>query len=90
MKGSKKFVFERVLTLENPIFVPDPDKFKEIYESRAQDKPCLALQGHPNQWNGQRWQGFVKIIDYLKSKGCIFTTPSDYLEKAAAEQKPSK
>ena len=80
-KGSKKFVFERVLTLEFPTFVPDPEKFKEFYEHRARDKPCLALQGHPNQWNDQRWQGFVEIIEYLKSKGCVFMTPSEYLEK---------
>ena len=81
-KGSQKFVFERILTLENPTFVPDFDKFQKIYESRAQDKLCLALQGHPNQWNEQRWQGFVKIIEYLKSKGCVFQTPSEYMAKA--------
>jgi peptidoglycan/xylan/chitin deacetylase (PgdA/CDA1 family) len=80
-KDSKKFVFERVLTLEFPTFVPDPDKFKEFYERRALDKPCLALQGHPNQWTDQRWQGFLKIIEFLKSKGCVFMTPSEYMEK---------
>ena len=78
-KDSKKFVFERILTLENPTFVPDFEKFKQIYESRACDKPCLALQGHPNAWDEKRWQGFVKIIDYLRSKGCVFTTPSEFL-----------
>jgi peptidoglycan/xylan/chitin deacetylase (PgdA/CDA1 family) len=78
-QDSKTFVFERVLTLENPTFVPDFDKFKERYERIARDKACLALQGHPNQWNEQRWAGFVKIIGYLKSKGCVFMTPSDYL-----------
>lgn len=81
-KGSKKFVFERILTLENPIFVPDPDKFKELYESRAQDQPCLALQGHPNEWDDQRWQGFVKIIEFLRAKGCVFMTASEYLKSA--------
>jgi peptidoglycan/xylan/chitin deacetylase (PgdA/CDA1 family) len=78
-KGSKKFVFERVLTLENPTFVPDFDKFKQVYESRASDKPCLALQGHPNAWDEKRWQGFVKIVEYLRARGCTFTTPSAYL-----------
>ncbi len=84
-KDSKKFVFERVLTLENPTFVPDFDKFKERYERVARGKACLALQCHPNQWNEQRWAGFVKIVEYLKSKGCVFMTPSEYLEKAMAE-----
>ena len=89
-KGSKKLVFEQVLTLENPIFVPDADKFKEIYESRAQDKHCLALQGHPNQWDDPRWQGFVKIIEYLKAKGCVFMTPSAYMEKVTSKEEQSR
>jgi peptidoglycan/xylan/chitin deacetylase (PgdA/CDA1 family) len=80
---STKFVFEKVLTLENPVFVPDLDKFKAIYEKVARDKKCLALQGHPNGWDDKRWEGFVKIIDYLKSKGCVFMTPSEYLEKVS-------
>lgn len=84
-KDSDKFVFERVLTLENPTFVTDFDKFRAIYERSAKDKPCLALQGHPNAWDEQRWEGFVKIIDYLKSKGCVFMTPSEYLDRAKAK-----
>jgi peptidoglycan/xylan/chitin deacetylase (PgdA/CDA1 family) len=79
-KSSKKFVFEDVMAMENPIFVPDPDKFKELYESRAKDKPCLTLQGHPDQWDESRWQGFVKIVEFLKAKGCVFMTPSQYME----------
>jgi peptidoglycan/xylan/chitin deacetylase (PgdA/CDA1 family) len=71
-----------VLTLENPTFVPDFEKFKERYERVAKDKECLALQGHPNAWDEKRWQGFVKIIEYLRSKRCAFTTPSEYLERA--------
>lgn len=82
-KNSKKFVFERVLTLENPTFVPDFEKFKERYEKFAKDKARLALQGHPNNWDDNRWQGFLKIIEYLKSKGCVFMTPSEYLEHAS-------
>jgi peptidoglycan/xylan/chitin deacetylase (PgdA/CDA1 family) len=78
-KDSTKFVFERVLTLENPTFVPDFDKFKERYERLARNKPCLALQGHPNAWNDQRWAGFVKIIEYLKAQKCVFLTPSEYM-----------
>jgi peptidoglycan/xylan/chitin deacetylase (PgdA/CDA1 family) len=80
-RDSKKFAFEHVLTLENPVFVPDAEKFKELYEGRAKDKACLALQGHPDAWDEKRWEGFVKIIAYLKSKGCVFMTPSDYLAK---------
>jgi peptidoglycan/xylan/chitin deacetylase (PgdA/CDA1 family) len=80
-RDSKKFVFEQVLALENPIFVPDAEKFKELYEARAKNKTCLALQGHPNAWDEKRWAGFVKIIEFLKSQGCVFMTPSEYLAK---------
>ena len=83
-RDSRKFVFPRVLTLENPIFVPDPAKFRELYERVGRGKRCLALQGHPNAWDDKRWQGFVEIIDYLRSKGCVFMTPSRYMEEAAS------
>lgn len=82
-KGAKQFVFERVLVLENPTFVPDFEKFKQLYEKNAKHKACLALQGHPNAWDDERWGGFVKIIEFLKGKGCVFMTPSEYLTKVA-------
>ena len=39
-------------------------------------------QGHPNAWDDKRWEGFVKIIEFLKSRGCVFMTPSEYLAGA--------
>lgn len=79
-KESSKFVFERVMTLEDPVHVPDFAKFKATYDQTASDKPYLALQGHPNSWDEVRWDNFVRIIAYLKSKGCVFMTPSEYLK----------
>ena len=84
-KGARQFVFERVLVLEHPTFVPDFDKFKQLYEKNGKDKACLALQGHPNAWDDKRWAGFVKIIEFLKAKGCVFMTPSEYLKKTAGQ-----
>ena len=83
-KESTKFIFE-VLTLENPTHVPDFAKFKAAYDRVGHDKKCLALQGHPLSWDDERWANFVKIIDYLKSKGCVFMTPSEYMQKVAVE-----
>jgi peptidoglycan/xylan/chitin deacetylase (PgdA/CDA1 family) len=77
-ENTSKFSFERVLTLENPVHVPDFAKFKATYDEVAFDKPYLALQGHPNSWDEVRWDNFVQIIQYLKSKGCVFLTPSEY------------
>lgn len=70
---------ERVLALENPTFVPDPAKFKATYEKNAASKEVLVLQGHPDQWDDQRWAGFLEIIEFLKSKNVVFSTPSEYL-----------
>lgn len=72
---------ERVMALENPTFVPDPVKFKAVYEKTAFNREVLVLQGHPNQWDDKRWAGFVEIIDFLKSKNVVFMTPSEYLKK---------
>ena len=79
-KAFSRFAFEGVLTLENPVHVPDFAKFKATYDRIAFAKPYLALQGHPNSWDDPRWDNFVQIIDFLKSKGCVFVTPSEYLK----------
>lgn len=71
----------RVMALENPTFVPDAEKFKTFYEAKAAKRQVLVLQGHPDQWDDKRWDGFTQIIDFLKSKNVIFMTPSEYLKK---------
>jgi len=78
---SMRFVFERVMTLEDPVHVPDFEKFKATYNRVGVKKPYLALQGHPRSWDGERWDNFVKIIEFLKSKGVVFMTASEYAEK---------
>lgn len=70
---------ERVMALENPTFLPDPKKFQEIYERLGVKAPVLVLQGHPNAWTEERWNGFVAIIAFLRSKQVVFMTPSEYL-----------
>jgi peptidoglycan/xylan/chitin deacetylase (PgdA/CDA1 family) len=82
-EGTTKFIFPRFLSLEYPTHVPDFAKFKAAYERVGHDKKCLALQGHPNSWNDERWANFVEIIDYLQSKGCLFMTPSEYMAKVS-------
>ena len=52
-----------------------------VYEKSAAKRPVLVLQGHPDQWNDTRWEGFVNIITYLKTKNVVFMTPSEYLKK---------
>ncbi len=73
-----KISYPRVMALENPTFVPDFDKFKQTYEKYGFRQNPLVLQGHAAMWDETRWAGFVAIIEYLKSKNVIFTTPSEY------------
>src|SRR5262245_5055530 len=72
----------RVMTLENPIFVPDASKFIETYEKVAAPREFLVLQGHPDQWDDTRWASFLQIIDFLKSRQVVFMTPSEYMQKS--------
>ena len=80
----------RVLALENPTFLPNYDKFKELYDKWGAKQEVLVLQGHPNNWEPpERWEGFVKIIDFLQAQNCKFMTPSEYL-KLHDEKKAAK
>ena len=77
-KYFSRLSIERVMSLENPTFVPDADKFKATYEKSAANLDVLLLQGHPDQWTDERWAGFLKIIEFLQSKNVVFMTPSEY------------
>jgi len=79
-KHFTRLSIERVMALENPTFVPDPEKFKTFYEKAAAKRDVLVLQGHPDQWDDKRWAGFVEIVGFLKSKNVVFMTPSEYLK----------
>ena len=85
---SDKFVFERRLNLEVPTFVPNPDDVRTRFEKYGRSLPYIAMQGHPNQWDDQRYADFTTIVKYLVDQGCTFTTPSEYLAAhPAAQQK---
>lgn len=78
-KFYRKASLPRVMALENPTFVPDFEKFRATYEKSGAKEPYLVLQGHPPAWDEKRWEGFLRIIAFLKEKGCVFMTPSEYV-----------
>ncbi len=84
-KYYKKLSIPRYLGLENPTFVPDFQKFKASYEKLEGKQEVLVLQGHPNGWDDTKFSGFVKIIEFLRSKNCVFMTPSEYYEKTGGK-----
>jgi hypothetical protein len=83
---TSKFVFERKINIEVPLFVPNPADVRTRYEKYGHDLPYIALQGHPNQWDDQRFTDFTTIVQYLVDQGCSFTTPSEFL---ATQKKPA-
>jgi len=85
-KFFRRLSLERIMALENPTFVPDPVKFKQTYEKTGAKEPFLVLQGHPDQWvEDQRWEGFLAILEFLKSRHVTFLTPSEYMRTVKAK-----
>ncbi len=84
---TSKVVIQRLLELERPLFVPNPEQLKENFEKKRATLPYVAIQGHPNQWDDQRFENFKKTVVYLHDQGCRFVTVSEYL---AARETPAK
>jgi hypothetical protein len=91
-KGARtsKVVIQRLMELEKPLFVPNPEQLRENFEKKRATLPYVAIQGHPNQWDDARFENFKKAVLYLRDQGCRFVTPSEYLASQARSQPPSK
>lgn len=76
----RQIVLGRIINLEQPTFIPNFEKVKADYDNKGRQQPYLVLQGHPNQWDDQRFGEFVKVCKYLQSQGCKFTTISQYVK----------
>ena len=81
-KQFTKFGIPRIMALENPTFITDVEMFLRAYDSVGGKQEMLMLQGHPDRWNEVRWKGFLRMMDFLKSKGCVFMTPTEYMDAA--------
>jgi len=87
-KHFSRLSLPRVIRLEDPIFVPDFRKFERAYNKLAAHLDVLVLQGHPDMWKVEtKWEAFEKIVEFLKSKGCVFMTPSEYLARVSRKRK---
>ncbi len=86
-KGAKtsKVVIQRLMELERPLFVPNPEQLKEDFEKKRATLPYVAIQGHPNQWDAERFEKFKQAVLFLRDKGCRFVTPSEYLASQAKQ-----
>lgn len=87
-KQCHKFGIPRVITLENLTYITDVEMFLRAYDAVGEKQEMLLLQGHPDGWNETRWRGFLKMMDFLKSKGCVFLTPTEYMEATLTGVRP--
>lgn len=87
--NTSKVVIQRLMELERPLFVPNPELVKTEFEKKRAWMPYVAIQGHPNQWDDVRFADFKKAVLYLRDQGCRFVTPSEYLAMPKP-QKPAK
>ena len=54
------------------------DALKTNYESSSKLAPYVLIAGHSYGWNATSKETFKSFIDYLKSKGVTFMTPTEY------------
>jgi len=79
--GGKK-VLERshAVSIESPTMIPNYGAFLEGY-AHSRGSEYFVMQGHPAAWNDERWDQFVKIVDFLISQKAEFVFASDFAEK---------
>ena len=73
-----KTVLDRTfpVSLESPTFIPNYAAFVEGYaHNRA--AAYFVLQGHPANWNDERWEQFVKIVEFLTAQNAEFVLARD-------------
>lgn len=76
---STKILIERRMELEVPLFKPNPEEVKKRFEAVGGKFDYLALQGHADQWDDERFANFQTAVRYLKAQGCRFMTVSEWL-----------
>jgi peptidoglycan/xylan/chitin deacetylase (PgdA/CDA1 family) len=74
----KMTILDRVwdVNLESLVGVPDCQRLIDGYAAHP-DRPYFVLQGHPSAWGGERFNEFLRILDFLVSQKVVFMTPSE-------------
>lgn len=76
----KVAILDRVwqVNLESAVGVPDFQSFLQGYAANP-EREYFVLQGHPWGWAGEKFDEFVKIIDFLQAQQAVFMTPSEFV-----------
>lgn len=74
--GKKVLDRSYAVSIENPTFIPNYGAFLEGY-AHSRGAEYFVMQGHPAAWNDERWDQFVKIVDFLTAQKAEFVFASD-------------
>jgi peptidoglycan/xylan/chitin deacetylase (PgdA/CDA1 family) len=85
--AGKVVALDRVwaVNLEGTVGSPSAARLIEGF-AKNPDREYFVLQGHPQQWSGEKFTEFTKIIDFLVEQKAVFMTPMEY---AAIKRKGS-
>jgi len=74
-----KTILDRVfpVNIEQPLFVPNPEKFIAGYNKFAGKRSFFVAQGHGNKWDDARWPEFLKIVDFLEQNKIPTVLPTE-------------
>lgn len=88
--GGKIAVLDRVwaVNIEQPLFVPNPEKFIAGYNKYAPVRRYFILQGHANKWDDARWAAFLKIVDYVTENKIPTFTASELAATLQSKRTP--
>lgn len=83
-------VLDRVwqVNIEQPLFLPNSEKFIAGYNKHAANRRYFVIQGHPAKWDDARWAEFLKIVDYVVQNKIPTLTPSELAASLRAESSP--
>ncbi len=76
--NNKLTILDRVwdVNLESAVGVPDSRRLIAGYAAHP-EREYFVLQGHPAMWYGERFNEFLRILDFLQSQSVLFMTPSE-------------
>jgi peptidoglycan/xylan/chitin deacetylase (PgdA/CDA1 family) len=75
--NSSQLLLSNRVDMESTTGMLEYDFFVKKY-NQNEGLPYMVLQGHPGMWDEARFEDFIKIIDFIKMRGCTFMTPYEY------------
>ncbi len=71
-------ILDRVwdVNLEGAVGVPDGQRLRAGFAAHP-EREYFVLQGHPAAWSGERFNEFLRILDFLQEQKVVFMTPTE-------------